>query len=442
MNTKNLICLLLSLGVTSHVVAQTCSSSSGIDLSKNGSFAGLPARDQGQLGTCYAHSGSDLLSSYLKIGRINIFQTAVANDTSMDGGSPGDVINSFSRLGWACTNTALFKNLFPSVQTNIIGELQDTFIGSPIFYTINANDKAGIARQQRIAQKAAVIAQNNGVSSGAISQSDIAIEKYHAINKKIRGLEDQIKKLEDEKSWFSKNTEIENKIGVIQKQIAVLRKQAKAQHEIYVAGLDKLHRSNNLDALSEDEAAEIVYVNVNKQYLKFAAIMKKYGLQNVTPSLATFIVDRVHYDPKLIYSYAGIMYPYKLIKNVMNTACPVNERTKIPSTIKAASLTTKNSSTTAMMEKIESLLEKNRQAVSISFASSFITGKQGEHHAVNIIGCRTNGHLTEYLLQNSWGQGCASYKTSLQSKCSQGRVWVPATGLLNNSTEINWITNK
>lgn len=443
MKTQSLIGLLLTVGIYSNAGAQTCSSSSGIDLSRSGgAFASLPARDQGQLGTCYAHSGSDLLSSYLKIGRINIYQTAVANDTSMDGGSPGDVINSFAKLGWACTNTGLFKNLFPSVQTNIIGELQDTFIGTPIFYTINANDKNGIARQVRIAEKAAVIAKNNGTTQGAIGQSDIAIEKYHKINKQIDALEAQIKKLEGEKSWFGKNTEINNQITKIQKQISGLKKQADAQHSIYVSGLEKMHRSNNLDALSEDDAAEVVYFNVNKQYLRFASIMSKYGLKSVTPTLAEFIVDRVHYDQKAAYSYAGIMYPYKLIKKVMYTACPQGERTKIPTTLKASTMDSRKNSAQSMMDKIESILENNRQAVSISFASSFVTGRDGEHHAVNIIGCRTNGHLTEYLLQNSWGQGCSSYKASLQGKCSQGRVWVPAQGLISSSTEINWITTK
>ena len=364
----------------------------------------------------------------------------MANDTSMDGGSPGDVIDSFAKLGWACTNTGLFRNLFPSVQTNIIGELQDTFVGSPIFYTVNAFDKEGLARQKRIAEKAAVIAQNQGISEGAIGQHEVAIERFHAFNKQIRNLEAQIKKLEGEKSWFGSNTEINNKIAKIKQQIAGLEKKAKAEHEKYVAGLAKLNRSNNLDALSEDDAAEVVYYNVNKQYLKFSSIMKKYGLASVMPSLPVFIVDRVHYDPKLQYSYAGAMYPYKLIKNVMSTACPQNERTKIPAEISGASMSTRKFSTASIQDKIESLLEKNRQGISISFASSFLTGRNGEHHAVNIIGCRTNGNLTEYLLQNSWGQSCSSYKSSLQSKCSQGRVWVPATGLLNNATEINWIS--
>jgi len=442
MKTNKFLVVLLSFAATQLSFAQTCSSSAGIDLSKSGgAFAHLPARDQGQLGTCYAHSGSDLISSYLKTGRINIYQTAVANDTSMDGGSPGDVIDSFSRLGWACTNTSLFRNLFPSVQTNVIGELQDTFIGTPIFYTINAFEKNGIARQQRIAQKAAQLARNQSAST-IINEYEVALRNYHSINKEIKTLQREIKKLEDERSWFSSNTEINNKIAKINKQIEALEKKAKVEHSKYVSGLETLNRSNNLDALSEDDAAELVYYNINKQYSKFAGIMKKYGLASSTPSLADFIVDRVHHDPKLIYSYAGMMYPYKVIKDAMNKVCPSYERIKIPSSLVGASMTKRKHTAQAIQDKIESLLERNRQAMSVSFPSSILTGREGEHHAVNIIGCRTNGKNTEYLLQNSWGRGCSSYKASLQTKCSEGRIWVPANSLINSLTEINWITKK
>jgi len=428
------------LGIQSTLYAQTCSTSSGIDLSKNnGPFSTLPARDQGQLGTCYAHSGSDLISSYLKIGRINIYQTAVANDTSMSGGSPGDVIDSFARLGSACTNTSLFRNLFPSVNTNIISELQDTFVGTPIFYTIHAFEAKGITRQKRIAEKASAMALNQ-VASGIVSEYESALTRYHAFNKEISSLQVKIRKLEDKKSWFSSNTEIEKQINKIKQQITVIEKKAKAEHAKYVAGLGRLNQSNNLDALNEDEAADVVYYNIKKQHLIFSAIMKKYGLQSMSPTLAEFIIDRVHYDPNHKYSYAGIMYPYKLIKQAMEKACPSYEKAKIPSNLKGASMRPKTHSRNAIQDKIEALLERNRQAVSVSFPSSILTGGKGELHAVNIIGCRTNGHNTEYLLQNSWGQNCSGYKSSLQGKCSQGRVWVPSNSLVNNLTEINWIS--
>lgn len=442
MTTTKMMTFALALSFGTQVYSQTCSSSSGIDLSKNGGpFASLPARDQGQLGTCYAHSASDLLSSYLKTLRINIYQTAVANDTSMDGGSPGDVIDSFAALGWACTNTSLYRNLFPNVTTNIIGELQETFIGTPIFYTINANDEAGIARQKRIAEKAAWLASNQ-VASGVIFQHEEALKKYHSLNKEIQSRRDQIKKLEAQKSWFSSNTEINNKISKINGEINYLMKKASEQHAIYVSGLEKLYRKNNLDSLSEEDAAEVVYYNINHQHLKFVSIMKKYGVGSLAPTLAEFIVDRVHHAGKDAYRYAGIMYPYKVIKKVMEKSCPVNQKIKIPSSIKGSSLTKRQHGAQKIQDKIESLLERNRQAISVSFLSSLLTGRDGEHHAVNIIGCRTNGRNTEYLLQNSWGQGCHQYKTSLQSKCGQGRIWVPANDLLNSATEINWISRK
>lgn len=444
MKSNKLILLLVCIGLNSLAYAQTCSSSAGVDLSKKGgSFAGLPARDQGQLGTCYAHSGSDLISSYLKIGRINIYQTAVANDTSMSGGSPGDVVTSFAKLGWACTNTNLFSNLFPSVQNNIIGELQETFPGTPIFYTNNAFDKGGIARQKRIALAAANLARAKAPVGGVVAQqTDAALKKYHALNKQISALGLERKKLEAKKSMFSSNTEINQQIAKLNQKIEALSKLSKAAHEKYANGVANVETNMNLDELSEAAAAESVYSSIHGQHQKFKSIMKKYGLDHLMPTLADFIVDRVHYDPKLQYSYAGAMYPYKLVKKAMDQTCPAYEKSKIPSTIVGMSMSKRKHSSQAIEDKIDSLLEKNRQAVSVSFQSSLLTGRDGEHHAVNIIGCRTNGNLTEYLLQNSWGQGCSSYKSSLQSKCSQGRVWVPSTGLMSSLTEINWVTGK
>lgn len=440
MKSKSLILALLTLGLQNLAQAQTCSSSNGVDLSRSGgAFAALPARDQGQLGTCYAHSGSDLISSYLKIGRINIYQTAVANDTAMSGGSPGDVISSFGKIGWACTNTSIFQNLFPSVKTNIIGELQDTFVGSPIFYSVNAFQKDGQARQKRIAELAATYAREKKVLSAERDQ-DTAINKYHALNRQIDALEDQIKKLEDKKSWFGSNEDIEKQIAAIKKKIVPLKKQSDIEHSKYVATLGQTNRNhNNLDALSEVEAAEAVYDSVGKQHAKFSAVMKKYGLSDYMPNLATFIVDRVAYDPKVQYSYAGIMYPFKIVKNVMGIICPAYEKVKIPA-LKGMSMNKRSHSTQNIEAKIDSLLETNRQAVSVSFQSSLLTGREGEHHAVNIIGCRTNGNLTEYLLQNSWGRGCSGYKASLQTKCKEGRIWVPSTSLMNSMTEINWVS--
>ena len=440
MKSKSLMLALLTLGLQNLAQAQSCSSSAGVDLSRNGgAFATLPARDQGQLGTCYAHSGSDLISSYLKIGRINIYQTAVANDTAMAGGSPGDVIDSFGKIGWACTDTSIFRNLFPSVNTNIIGELQDTFVGTPIFYTVNAFGKDGLARQKRIADKAATFARNKVVLQAEQNQ-DAAITKYHALNKQIGILQAEKKKLEAKKSMFSSNADLIKQIAVIDKKIAVLDKQSKAEHAKYVATLGQTGRNtNNLDALSETEAAEAVYESVGKQHAKFSAIMKKYGISQHTPTLANFIIDRVHYDAKAQYSYAGIMYPFKLVKKAMETICPAYNKAKIP-VIRGMSMTKRKHGAQDIEAKIDSLLEVNRQAVSVSFQSSLLTGKEGEHHAVNIIGCRTNGNLTEYLLQNSWGRGCTGYRASLQSKCKEGRIWVPSTSLMNSMTEINWVS--
>lgn len=437
MKTKHLAIILLSFGIQTQAFSQTCSSSAGIDLSKgSGAFSGLPARDQGQLGTCYAHSGSDLLSSYLKAGRINIFQTAVANDTSMDGGSPGDVINSFSKLGWACTDVGLFKDLFPSVSKNIIGELQETFLGTPIFYTNELSVK-GRARQDRIAKLAAELAISGVTPKPAQIASDSALLNYKNLNNQIANLEAQISKLEDSKSWFGSNEDIDKKISQLKVTIKGLKKKADVEHGIYAKGLGR-PSSQNLDLLSEEDAAEVVYAAVKSQWLAFSRIMGRYGLRSSMPGLPKFIVERV--ASKDGSSYAGAMYPFKVIKDVMNQICPAHLKKKIPANLRGSSLTMKKDGSVKIQEKIESLLEMNRQAVSISFNSSLLTGSTGDQHAVNIIGCRTNGRSTEYLIQNSWGQSCSKYKTSLQSKCSQGRIWVPASGLLSSSSEINWIS--
>lgn len=354
--------------------AQTCSTSAGINLTQgSGSFAKLPARDQGQLGTCYAHSASDLLSAHLKIPRLNIYQTAIANDTAMDGGTPKDVIDSFGKIGWACSNTSVFSSMFPTANKNIISELQDSFVGTPIFYTVNSFDTKGISRQKQIAQKAAEIAKNSAISRG------------------VNGI---------------------------------------------------LHKKNDLDSLPLNDAAEIVHHLIKAQHTKIKSIMTKYGVGQYTPTLANFIVDRVHYDQKAMYSYAGIMYPFKLIKEIMGKTCPQSQKVAIPSNVVGMGLKMRQSNKTAMQDKIESLLEKNRQAVSVSFLVSLLTGVSDGYHAVNIVGCRTNGNNTEYLLQNSWGKSCQHYRSSLRSKCSEGRIWINSDALLSVTTEINWVGKK
>ena len=183
--------------------AQNCQSQKGVNLSNiGGPYQALWPRDQGSVGTCYVHSASDLLSSYIGGGnRFNVYEAAVNDDSGGDGGQPGDIMNALISRGWACKDNGSFANLFPSQKKNIISDLMDAVAlsGMPVFYTNDPYSAAGEARQKRIADLAGKMAINEIKPCCAYVDANKGVEDYKKLEIMISDIQDKIKNLENEK---------------------------------------------------------------------------------------------------------------------------------------------------------------------------------------------------------------------------------------------------
>jgi hypothetical protein len=432
--------------------AQTCQTAKGINLSESGGpYSSLWPRDQGSVGTCYVHSASDLLSSYIGGGnRFNVFEAAVANDSSADGGQPKEIMKTLVDRGWACRDTGSFSNLFPSQEKNIISDLMEAVAmsGMPVFYTNDPYSKAGEARQKNIASLAGKLASGEIKPCGAYLDADVGVEEFKKLSIQVSNIEDKIVKLRDEKDpldgWFGtrETTVINKEIATLVSKKTKLEIQSNKAHERYTNGTDLLTNGrNNLDKYSEQQAAEIIFYWAEKTYPKVEEVFKAYGISSWAPSMKQYIIEKVQRDPVTHYQYAGGMYPYRLMKRVMKNACSGTNRIEIPKTLKTKSMSFKTEGAAKMSAKVESLLEKNPgQGIGISFNVTAISPQSG-YHAVNIIGCRTVNGVQEVLLHNSWGSNCKNYHFRYQGpdKCQSGRAWIPTSTIMSYSQEIQWI---
>jgi hypothetical protein len=443
--------ILLFLTLVIEAQAQNCQTQSGINLSENGGpYSTLWPRDQGSVGTCYVHSASDLLSSFIGGGnRFNVFETAVLNDSGADGGQPYEIMKVLIERGWACRDNGSFANLFPSQEKNIISDLQDAVgtSGMPVFYTNDPYSKAGEAKQKRIAELAGKMANHELKPCLAYLDANQGVEEFKKLEIQISNIEDKIRTLQDEKDafdgWFgTRETSAINKdIAPLVSKKAKLKVLSQKAHKRYLTGSDILHYGqNSLDNYSEQQAAEIVYYWAEVTYPQVKAVFKAYGVSSWAPSMKQYLTEKVQRDPVTNYQYSGGMYPYRLMKRLMKNACMGSDRIAIPKTLKTKTMTYTKEGPKAMTAKVESLLSKNpRQGVGISLDVSTLSNQSGRH-AVNIIGCRTFNGTKEFLIHNSWGQSCKSYQLRYQGsdKCQGGRVWIPASNIMNTA-EIQWL---
>ena len=431
--------------------AQNCQSQKGVNLSDSGGpYQALWPRDQGSVGTCYVHSASDLLSSFIGGGnRFNVYEAAVNDDSGGDGGQPGDIMNALIKRGWACKDNGSFANLFPSQKKNIISDLMDAVAlsGMPVFYTNDPYSVAGEARQKRIADLAGKMAINEIKPCCAYVDANKGVEDYKKLEIMISHIQDKIKTLENEKDtldgWFgTRETSAINKdLGPLVAKMAELEVKSSKAHQRYLQGTEILtYGKNKLDTYSEKQAAEIVFHWAEVTYYKVLDVFKAYGATSWAPTMQQYITEKVQRDPVTNYQYAGAMYPYRLVKRMMKNACVGSDRISIPTTLKTKKMTEDKDGKAAVTKKVETLLSKKPgQGIGISLDVSSLSPQTGRH-AVNIIGCRTVDGVEEFLIHNSWGQGCQSYHFRYRGadKCQNGRVWIPATNLMNNA-EIQWL---
>jgi hypothetical protein len=443
---------IFCLTFLNQAIAQSCQTSKGINLSENGGpYAGLWPRDQGSVGTCYVHSASDLLSSFIGGGRrFNVFEAAVANNSSADGGRPKEIMKTLVERGWACQDNGSFANLFPSQDKNIISDLMDAVAksGMPVFYTNDPNGKVGEARQKKIAELAGKMAAGEIKPCGAYMDANVGVEEFKKLTNQVSDIDGKLKDLNDEvdvfDGWFGtrETPEINRDIALLFSKKLKLEAQSSKAHSKYLMGTSILNGGkNSLDKYSEMQAAEIVFFWAEKTYPRVESVFKAYGVSSWAPSMKQYVMEKVQREPVTNYQYAGAMYPYRLVKRLMKNACEGSSKIVIPKTLKSQSLSMRTDGVQKMTAKVESLLQASSgQGVGISMNVSVLSPQSG-YHAVNIIGCRTVNGEKEYLIHNSWGTGCKSYHFRYQGpdKCQSGRVWIPSSQVMNSSQEIQWL---
>jgi len=100
-----------------------------------------------------------------------------------------------------------------------------------------------------------------------------------------------------------------------------------------------------------------------------------------------------------------------------------------------------------IFKRIHSQLELGR-IVGIDYDSRVLLNTQNqsikisELHTSSIIGRRWNAEKNscEFLLRNSWGEGCQRYDESIE--CQEGNVWLGESSLFRNMTSIVYIKSK
>jgi hypothetical protein len=432
--------------LSSNLFAGVCDTPSGVNLSANGGpYANIFPRNQGSIGTCFAHSATDLVSSYLKVGRLNVLDGAVASNNSADGGQPADVMNALFERGWGCADSGQFWNLFPSSNTNVVTELHTALMALPLYYTsTDISSPAGIARHKNIAALATDFADGSKKPCGVYLKFTDAEAKLETLEKDIDRIENYVHKLEKQE----RTAKINAALKAHRETLKVKKNSAEKVEKVYSANqaiLDAGHY--NLDKYSVEEAAEIVYYWTKEIQPQIWKILNKYGMGKFGPSAKQLINDKLTYDTKSkSWSGGAYNYAHTIVEWYMKNSCAYS-KVPVASNLVAKTLSTKKEGSAAIREKIDSLLEKTTpQGVGISIEADLISPSSGTaQHAVNIIGCRTlKGGSKEYLIHNSWGSGCKSYHLAYQSpdKCQNGRIWVSADLTSSKSSEIEWIQKK
>lgn len=95
--------------------------------------------------------------------------------------------------------------------------------------------------------------------------------------------------------------------------------------------------------------------------------------------------------------------------------------------------------TSQASRKLDEVLESGKAAI-IRYKPQFMmtvpAGPNAMHISV-IVGRRPSRRGCEYLIRNSWGPSCSSYKPEF--KCDLGNIWVPAATLNSNTNHVTWL---
>lgn len=128
---------------------------------------------------------------------------------------------------------------------------------------------------------------------------------------------------------------------------------------------------------------------------------------------------------------------------LMDVSCI--QRYKFKNKYGVGSVKIENASPAYIMKKLDALLDSNTPATANYDSNMIVNGpdykKVTIDHASTVIGRRFNPETKqcEYLLKNSWGDGCPRKETF---KCSDGNYWIPADTLKNNIGDLNWLLKR
>lgn len=471
------ILLLASIFIFNFVHADSCDSAAGIDLSApGGPYNGVHTTDQGNLGTCYAHSATNLLRSRHDISSyVNIIDAVMNSEHAVSGGHVKDVINGlmerkgpcmlrgkkYENRPWVCLNSTEFENLFPSKKVNIIAELNEIILEMPILYSNTMTNKHVYnPRPKAIADEAIRQIREGDPECSYMNRLSHYHQEYKKLIEQYDSIADHLRDLKEERSstivseWINvniwgerPNSDIDAEIEEKKNLLRETNNQRQVAFDKYYE-MEKLFENSNrrydtFDSLSITDAASMVKAWAQRVYPKYKNVFAKYGISKYAGSIEDFI-NKSLWDPEHGYQYSGQDYGYKRVQDAVNDGCYLANRHCLESNLSVESMNVKKEGSTKVISQMERLLEQEKpQGISLNVAIKVLDGTDRGYHGVNVIGCRTvdyNGYKQkEFLIMNSWGESCKSYKTSLQKTCVDGKVWVPADYAINNSTGIQWI---
>lgn len=476
--------IILFLLISLNAWSMTCDDETGIDLSKNdGPYARMTPTNQGRIGTCYAHSAANLLRSHYKLRfKPSILEAMAVSESAADGGHTDDVLQGFAdrrspcmRGGklyvddngepiyspWICTSLKTrLNNLFPKKTKNIVTDITDVMIETPVHYTYRESYRGEKykARTEAIIDHMKKILRGEAKSCKVYEPIKKKKEEWDRLIKEFNEIAAKVDEVRERKNyaltdliysvtgWKETNDVHDAEIKRIREEELNPKRKEKTEASKEYFDLKKMAKKYryNPDLTTVEKAAEVMLHHNQIAYNKIQLILRRYGIDpNMMGTIEDFMTERVTApeDPNGT-PYHGAHYVYSILKKVVETGCPQADRMCLLPPYEVKKLEFKKLSDAEKNQSVTQQLEKSK-GVSIYLKANVLSSNSTELHAVNIIGCRKvmihRKPTYQYLIHNSWGTSCANYKKSLQGRCKNGRVWVDAPTLMTFSEEIQWI---
>ena len=453
--------------------------SGGVDLSQNGSYSHMTPSNQGEIGTCYAHSFVNLLSSQLGLRQgISIVDVSMTEDRhNIDSGSVNEVFENLRRrpgecheyvngrktgrvltgTGYACTSSTGFDNLFRSSDKNIISDLSNITRSLPVQYSLESDKSKYKKEVAPIFEKIKILAKNKYKSpeectnDKRLSTIDNELEKLNqdlnsiskrvvTFNQKNTVMGETLVSLDRRKlklnidPYLMVSAEQENSLLKINTDFESLKKNILPLREEKTKIEEKKSSRNTLVLFAAEEskttwnkivdyhkkygpefAAEVLLKITNDFWPKIEEVLTQYGIDKRYFPTQEEFIIQAGENP----GSGGPVYISKLINNYIQDACGVESRVCLP---QGSKLNNFNGNRNEIKNKVGELLSQ-KKGIGITINSKLLqNSSSGNAHAVNIVGCRDN----QVLIYNSWGTDCTIYKSDAVKGCKNGMIWLDA----------------